>query len=403
MEQESMIGNTDDTIDEVFRECLSALPSVEECQSPSLTTGAALCGVFSCESARRLQRPELNIQASRYIERAAELANHQSTTISLFEGLPSTAWSLRRVDSAIPVAGATNYLEDVHMLLIEQIKDLLDQAPIGLLDGVGGAIAYAVQCMNQGELTALMSNVEKWLIQSFEFWASEAAVYAGERETTRTDMGIAHGLPGLLGPLANACDRGAMSPDGVGLVRSGFDYLWRFAVHERTGGAYLPHFQHRVTRGRLAWCYGSLGAAFAYLQAGRLRNENIDRANDLINASLNQYEQEHLSITDASLCHGQSGVALMFSKIALSEDIYPSHRKRAGIYADQALTASLTLLGKEDLNKPEHSSNTGSASLLKGRMGIALALDAARRPLDSAIPKLLGLTNDLPHPSRNHG
>jgi len=68
---------------------------------------------------------------------------------------------------------------------------------------------------------------------------------------------------------------------------------------------------------RLAWCYGDLGMAVVFLQAGLQLEDNalIEYATALGLKTINRKSFEETMLYDAGICHGTFGVALLYKKL----------------------------------------------------------------------------------------
>lgn len=68
---------------------------------------------------------------------------------------------------------------------------------------------------------------------------------------------------------------------------------------------------------RLAWCYGDLGMAVVFLQAGLQLEDTalIDYAKTLGLKTINRKSFEDTMLYDAGICHGIFGVALLYKKL----------------------------------------------------------------------------------------
>lgn len=379
----------------MFEICLDELPQPEDCGNPGMTAGCALYAFFVCEAARRLQRTELYDLARSYVERAAELVNSRKVTTSLYAGIPAVAWAVHRVCRDRNVDGAEEYLDDVNSLLAQTTASLMPSADIDIINGVAGVVTYASRCCGDAQLLKILAGVEVWLEAVFPYWRESELRMADKSRSQHVNLGYAHGIPGLLGALAHAVKRGALRPQTSQLVRDGFNYVWRFAVLDRDGGAYLPHFQDKVTIGRAAWCYGSPGASLSFLNASSMWTENIERANSLIESSLSQIGNATAQIYDASLCHGSAGAAFLCSVFEMNDKVDQHLRARA---KDAALQLSRMTLAKGEWENKSlrfpYSSLQGMRyddSFLEGRLGVVLALDALDCPTRPEWAGFLGL------------
>jgi lantibiotic modifying enzyme len=133
------------------------------------------------------------------------------------------------------------------------------------------------------------------------------------------DLGVAHGVPGVVAFLSLALM--------AGVSRSPSEYLLRESVrwllsHERLdpsqgafGNAVDARTPHTSNDRRAAWCYGDLGIAAALLLASKALNDDLlhERARRIALLSGELAERESARVLDTSLCHGSAGLAHLFS------------------------------------------------------------------------------------------
>jgi hypothetical protein len=205
------------------------------------------------------------------------------------------------------------------------------------------------------------------------------------------NLGMAHGVPGVVALLALALARGVgerartrqllvgatewlaaqrLPPGETGL------FSWVIAEPEPRGPA------------RCAWCYGEPGTSLALLAAGRALGRPEWEALALEGARLAAVRPlEHTGVNDAGLCHGASGVGHVFNRLyqATGE---PWLREAAVTWLTRALDMAVPgegVGGYRAWEKLPGQEARWSAvpGVLTGAAGVALALVAgatARAP-----------------------
>ncbi len=132
------------------------------------------------------------------------------------------------------------------------------------------------------------------------------------------NLGVAHGIPGVLGFLAAAQRAGVNDPRlprlADGAVR------WLFAQRLPAGGdSVFPAFlipDAEPVPSRTGWCYGDLGIAAVLLAAARSfdRPEWEREAIALAHLAAGRTPQAG-RVVDACLCHGTAGISHMFLRL----------------------------------------------------------------------------------------
>jgi lantibiotic modifying enzyme len=209
------------------------------------------------------------------------------------------------------------------------------------------------------------------------------------------DLGVAHGVPGVVGLLARACAAGVGADRARPLLDSAVS--WLLAQRQPAGtGARFPAWIAPDTLRHTpdpAWCYGDLGIAATVLMAARCTGEASWEDEALALARPAPTPGILSQISDAQLCHGAAGVAHLFNRMfqATGEDWL----KRAAL---------AWLRRAVDLRRPGeklagfsalHEARDGTVrrvahrGFLHGVAGIGLALLAASSPIEPAWDRVL--------------
>lgn len=136
--------------------------------------------------------------------------------------------------------------------------------------------------------------------------------------TPHTQLGVAHGIAGVVAFLAEAHRRGL----GDGKIPGICDRTWRWMAGQGSEDEHGPFWPNvlgadlPVVRGIQKWCNGMPGIAAALLAASQkldhdeMREWSIARARELIN-----YTRGFAKPTEVSLCHGSTGLGHMYNRI----------------------------------------------------------------------------------------
>jgi hypothetical protein len=207
------------------------------------------------------------------------------------------------------------------------------------------------------------------------------------------NLGLAHGVPGVVAILARYIAAGVEVPRARRLLDGAVSYLQ--SVADPTVGAryqpWLPVSGAR-TPPRVAWCYGDLGVAVALMSAANATGRSDWRAEALALAhGMAARPFETSKVIDAGLCHGAAGVAHLFNR--LSQATGDAELARA---ADAWFDRTLAMRSADPIagfprGLPVDGVMTWepAADLLTGATGVALALHAAISPIEPAWDQLL--------------
>jgi lantibiotic modifying enzyme len=194
------------------------------------------------------------------------------------------------------------------------------------------------------------------------------------------DLGVAHGLAGVVPVLAGALAGGVEVSRASSLLSGALKVLLRHESATVRPSAF-PSFVHgrdQRTESRVAWCYGDLGVAGALLGAAEaLADEGLRQRAVAVAARLATSDAERFGVRDASVCHGSAGVAHFFIRMhAATGDETFAHA--AALWARRVLAARVP--GRTGGFLYETSIDLGASklepnrSLLEGTSGIGLVL-----------------------------
>jgi hypothetical protein len=332
---------------------------------------------------------------------------HPPETFGLFGGLTGLAWTAHSMAAALDLDTA-ELCATTDSLICEALGHGLWQGAYDLFSGLAGWGVYLASRPADPSARQGLLRIEDQL-QRLARRDEHGVAWLTSRDlgsdTPRTfaptglyDLGVAHGLPGVVGVLGEAF-AARVSPElclelAEGAVR------WLSAHRLRSeSGAGLPAWVLPKQRGtaqvaRTAWCYGDLGTSVALLGASR-RMGRADwelQAVELgLMASARPFDQS--GVVDAGFCHGASGNAHLFNRLyqATGREAF---LEAALVYYDKALelTGEGERMGSHSfmVRRPREPSPswTADASLLDGAAGLGLALQAAVHEIDPVWDRL---------------
>lgn len=129
------------------------------------------------------------------------------------------------------------------------------------------------------------------------------------------NFGLAHGIPSVVIILCKIFKRGIEKEVCHSLISGAINYIADNALNGQQ--SMYPDIVVNNTpphASRLAWCYGDLGIAVTYWQAGKI-TLNADWQQHAIKIMRFAAERRNLTdnlVKDACVCHGTSGIALIF-------------------------------------------------------------------------------------------
>lgn len=207
-----------------------------------------------------------------------------------------------------------------------------------------------------------------------------------------TNLGLAHGVPGVVAILARYITAGVEVPRATALLDRAMRFLHSVAG-PIAGSRYAPWLPtHADTPTRVGWCYGDLGVAVAMMSAAAATASDTWQATALELAhGVAARSMESSRVVDAGLCHGAAGVGHMFNRMAQATG--DAELERA---ADAWFSRAIAIRRDGPIaGFPRAVMLDGAtgwepgAELLTGATGVALALHAAISSIEPAWDQLL--------------
>ncbi len=264
------------------------------------------------------------------LERAIDAVGECDPDATLFTGFPGVAWvgeHFRRLAGAEPGDRDEDANADVDAILDEGLLAAEDASlEWDLVEGLSGIAVYAHERLPRGSGRALLEKVVAALALAASRETDGLAWRTPMRrrrvalavEEPEWDLGIAHGVPGVIAALGLAVEAGARVDEATRLLDGAVSWLLAqrlpageiscFASFAGPGVAPVP--------ARCAWCYGDPGVAAALLgaarRAGRPEWEEAARGIARTAAAVRERRDD---VIDAQFCHGAAGIAHVFLRL----------------------------------------------------------------------------------------
>jgi hypothetical protein len=202
------------------------------------------------------------------------------------------------------------------------------------------------------------------------------------------NLGLAHGVPGVIGLLGQVCAAGLAQDKARPLLDGAV--RWLLEQDGPGGFGYWISPGAPRDRARLAWCYGDPGIAAALLGAARdvAEPDWVAAALAIARRAADRPYAE-AGIQDAALCHGCAGLGHLFNRMAQATD-EPElmHAARAWFERTLAMRRPGRGIGGYEAWQAD-AAWSADPGLLNGAAGIALALLAAISPIEPAWDRML--------------
>jgi lantibiotic modifying enzyme len=310
---------------------------------------------------------------------------------ALYSGFAGVGWVLAHLTRELFEGDADLPLE-IDQALRQMLSSVTEHPPFELVGGLAGYGSYLVERLPHAGAAELLDRV----IGLLESSRDESGVWFSipdflpewQRELMprgHYNLGVAHGIPGVIGFLAAARNAGVRDPRVARLTTDAVTWvlsqkgIWPSSLFP---SHIPPDSEPRQTR--TAWCYGDLGVAAVLLSAAQAfeRSDWRDEALAIARVAARR-SFEDTKVSDAGLCHGATGVAHLFNRIYQAtgdEELRDAARRWYRIALDmrrsgQGLAGFLSWY--ESMRPGEGGSWRGEPGFLTGIAGIGLALLAA--------------------------
>jgi lantibiotic biosynthesis protein len=414
LDQEDEVGEVYRVIEAITR----ALQSLEVNQrgGPSVAGGRAGTGILYAYLARALPGRGYEEAALAEVDEAIAAVAGTPLPPALYGGFPGIGWMVEHLRDSVPgIDDETN--EGIDEGILTWLEGPGWEGDYDLINGLVGLGVYAMERLPHAGGEACLVRVIDRLAEASEeqaggitWWTRPELLSVQSRKDYPEgwyNLGLAHGVPGVIALLGEAYERGIASSRVRSLLDGAVRWLLGRKLPETIDAVFPSCLSTDVSNppkpSRSAWCHGDPGVAIALLSAAR-------RAGDL------RWEAEALTIArkaacrplgqagivDAGLCHGAAGLGHIWNRFfqATGEPLFRDAarfwlRRTLEMHRPgQGLAGYLAWKGRANRRMDEDVELAwlGDPGLLTGVTGIALALLAAVSSIEPEWDRLL-LTN----------
>ncbi|MCF6435457.1 lanthionine synthetase LanC family protein [Pseudoalteromonas sp. MMG022] len=329
--------------------------------------------------------------------RLFEQAATEELNASLADGITGLGWLLDHLN----LNTLDDHNSDIDACLLEILSEDTWDGEYELLYGLVGFGVYAVKRAHTSNgmqiCHAVLAKLTQLLCvdEDAVYWHTQvnSAFFRADLGHFQTDLGIAHGNVGIIGLLLKFYHANINSHLCFDLLTKAVSYLQRQVLNDQQSSV-LPSHAGKDSSSLLGWCYGDLSTALILVRAAKELNlsELMVFGESIALKTLSRTSKtEH--VKDASLCHGVSGIALIYRRL------YQLTRRQAFLDASQNWSGELiqrsrTACGLRGL-MPKHKVSDepfDGRGLLVGYSGIGLAIMSLLHPQASGWDEFLLLS-----------
>jgi lantibiotic modifying enzyme len=370
---------------------------------PSLAGGTAGLALLHAYLAQTEGASDHAAIANRYLQQATAAVAEKPTEAFLYSGLAGVGWAIGHLQGRLPgLDGEADAVEIDDVLLHH-----LDSSPwpddYDLICGLVGFGVYALERLPRPSAVACLERVIDRLAETAEhrdegitWWTNPKWLAAETREKSPRgyyNLGLAHGVPGVIALLGQACAVGVGQDRARPLLDGAARWLLAQQLPDGFPAWVAPEAPREPTR--LAWCYGDPGVAVSLLWTARCVNEPAwEREALSIARRAAQRPADKSGVVDAGLCHGASGLGHIFNRLfqATGEERFADaarfwfERTLALRQPERGIAGYAAWMPSLPGNKDGWIDDPG---ILTGAAGIALALLAATTTVEPEWDRIL--------------
>jgi lantibiotic modifying enzyme len=335
------------------------------------------------------------------LDQATDAAAGLRLKPSLYFGFTGIGWVTAHLAGRLFEESEDSCLE-IDELLRSSLALLSEEGRYDLFEGMAGLGVYALERLSRPSAVRLLEAVIAHLAAQAEHTeegarffnplAIMAPQYVSLYPRGTYNLGMAHGVSGVIALLGSACQAGVATEQARPLLNASVSWLLareRLAESDfRFANTYTP-YQESSDYCRLAWCHGDLGVATALLRAARGTGDaawDSEARRVALSASTRWIDDPRIS--DAELCHGAAGMGHLFNRLyqATGEERL-GEAARYWLSRAMAMHASGAGVGGYQMIEAGHW--FGHPGFRVGSSGIALALLASVSTVEPGWDRLL--------------
>lgn len=316
--------------DKSMRRCLDATARslarvlTQETWDGGFAAGAAGAAIFLARYAVWVNDEKSAAVAMAVADAALEKAMHQQLG-ALYTGFLGAVWAATYVGKLFNVILCSPAMvNQASEIAVASLDEELYATHFDLLEGVVGIGLFGLLAGGKHQKLIVETAIGK-LVDGAETtkqgitWQTQPQFMLPEAREMFGDgyynIGLAHGVPGVIAFLSAAVTAGFEHNRLVTLIKQGCDWLLT-----QTQTDHMSIFPHCISLdgtphmpSRLSWCYGDLSVAIALASAAHaLNDEALRQSSSVIARSAALRVDGSAGVYDNTLCHGASGVALIF-------------------------------------------------------------------------------------------
>jgi len=313
--------------------------------------------------------------------------SHINKNLSFCDGIAGVGWLINYAEECNYINGTNNILSDIDDYLFNNFT--IPMLNHHIYDFLHGAIGSGVYFLSRTSSHKALVYLESIVSNIYEKINHPKALFGIEYPTINKkiqyDLGISHGIPGILYFLVSTFKAKILESKSLECIKIIIDFLKSNITPHTDGRSYFPNeANNKGESSRLAWCYGDLGICSVLLNAAKAINDFELEKNiiEIIKYNCTRTDIQKNIIFDSSFCHGSSGVAHIFANWHYLYGI--ENTKNAAIFWYNYTIADsspfFSIKNGYAIFRPSTKTYQINDGLLEGNAGVGLSLLSAINP-----------------------
>jgi lantibiotic biosynthesis protein len=378
----------------------------DETSDPTLARGSAGFATLFTYLAQAGLVDGADEVAEQFLDRAADAVGTLAAQPSLYAGFTGIAWASTHLEQRLFVNDGEDPCAAIDVALADYLSESPWREDYDLISGIVGIGVYALERLPRPSARSLLTRVVHLLAATAQCGVDEACwltdpehMPAWQQELFPKgsyNVGLAHGIPGVIALLAGACAADVAETTARPLLHGAVRWLLRRRLPPELGSGFPAWIVPgaRPEPCRAAWCYGAPGVAAALMCAGQaLGNDDWQGEAIAIARSAAILPADETGVIDAGLCHGAAGLGHVFNRLfQASGDRVLAEAAR--FWLDRAVDMREPGRGVAgyEASRAGNAPPDVDAGLLEGAAGIALSLLGGVAAIEPAWDRMLMLS-----------
>ncbi|NRA60679.1 MAG: lanthionine synthetase C family protein [Psychrobium sp.] len=259
---------------------------------------------------------------SEKLEQLQEQLTEQPFALS--NGLAGQVWFLEYLNQHDSDDYDVDLFDDIDKLFDHPLSQRPWNGEIEMVQGLAGYAPYAARRARYSDQTQLYSAIVSGFEDTATYfknglitWSQPAESYfrfnKENKQTAEHNLGLAHGVPGIIAALLPALQIPTLQQQVTRLLRGSCDWLLTQRSTINDNEACFGSCSGKRHQSRLGWCYGDLTIALTLARVGKAL-EQPNYIQQALEIALLSTKRDAASgyVIDAGLCHGFVGLTLIY-------------------------------------------------------------------------------------------